>query len=63
MTCPNTAIKATVAAGGYKHLKINMPSMDSAAAIGMASRGSLIRLAAVMPTRADTVLPAITAEG
>jgi hypothetical protein len=37
--------------------------MEAAAAIGIASNGSLIRLAAVMPIKADKVLPAITAHG
>jgi hypothetical protein len=39
------------------------PQIEAAAAIGIANGGSLMRLAAVMPIKADKVFSAITAHG
>ena len=60
---PKTAIKPTAAAGGCRQRSINIPKIDTAAAIGSASKGLEIRIAQLTPTKAERVLPAITAQG
>jgi hypothetical protein len=61
--CPSKAISATAAAGGWRQRNINIPKIHKLAAIGMANKGSLIKMVKVIPTGAETVFPAITAQG
>ena len=63
MTWPSTTIKATAAAGGCKQHNINIPKIDRLAAKSIANKGSPSKWIVAITTKADKVLPAITAQG
>jgi hypothetical protein len=42
---------------------MNIPKIAKLAAIGIANKGSLIKIVALIPTKAESILPAITAQG
>ncbi len=54
---------ATAAAGGCKQRNTNIPKIDRLAAKGMATRGCPTTCITEMPTNADKVFPATTAQG